>query len=293
MEHQIRLSIVSVCASVLIGYSHFAMADITSDTEKILNWAEKEFPQYFPEHQTTQNLDPWRYRFYPQTGIYAGINTADQNAYVLGGPFGNNDPVFIDTTAGLTAAITGSGGNGDIPACNTANIPDGFVYRQSGNVIEITTNGQCIKLPRDTNLCQPLEQPGDPVPTGISVLTKTEVLAAEWRGIQSSSFPPSYFGAQPGSSAICILNAPAEEHTDLIIHSDICWDMTEEMQAQLATIPDVTVTPPIGQATKMTITSTQVADCFQTNADTIYDAYTDEILKSPAPQIPDINIPGL
>jgi hypothetical protein len=295
MRHPIRSFIISVCASISIGYTHLAMADIVSDTETILNWAENAFPEFFPEHQTTQSIEPWLFRYYPQTDIYAGINTTDYNAYVLGGPFGN-EPVFISSSAGLVADIAGSGGNGDIPACNTANIPEGFVYRQSGNVIEITTNGQCIKLPRDTNLCEPPGQPepGEPVATGISVLTKTEVLASEWRGVQSS-IPLSFLGTQPGSSAVCILNTPTEEQIDLIINSDICLDVTEEMQEQLAAIPGVTVTPPIGQATKMTVTSTRVADCLQTDAETIYDMYTNEILRSPVPpQIPDIpNLPGL
>ncbi|MEQ1638725.1 MAG: hypothetical protein ABL903_18860 [Methylococcales bacterium] len=65
-----------------------AQADLTSDAESIFNWAEKIYPHYFPTQTTTQSLDVWRYRHYPEMGIYAGVNSSDGNVYVLGGEFG-------------------------------------------------------------------------------------------------------------------------------------------------------------------------------------------------------------
>lgn len=86
-----------------------ASADIASDIEKLLNWAEKTYPQYFPTQQTTQSFMPWLYRFYPDTGIYAGVNTNNNGVYVLGGPWGNENPIFIDFLPNLIGNLTVQG----------------------------------------------------------------------------------------------------------------------------------------------------------------------------------------
>jgi len=69
---------------------------LKNSVETILNWAEVQFPQYFPQKQLTQSFGPWQYRYYPSTGIYAGINNDDNGVYVLGGEFGQT-PLFVDT----------------------------------------------------------------------------------------------------------------------------------------------------------------------------------------------------
>lgn len=45
---------------------------------------------------------------------------------------------------------------------------------------------------------------------------------------------------------------------------------------QFEDIPGVTITPPITMATKDTTTTQSVANCFETDADTVYDAFTKE-----------------
>lgn len=85
----LRISVIYIfCSS--IGLSH-ALAQSISDTEKIFNWGENNFSQFFPDHQMTLTADPWRYRFYPSTNVYLG--TRDNQIFVLGGPFGNTDPL--------------------------------------------------------------------------------------------------------------------------------------------------------------------------------------------------------
>lgn len=54
--------------------------------DQLFNWAEINFPQYFPSHSTTLLEGPWRYRSYMQTGVLLGLNAGD--VYVTGGPFG-------------------------------------------------------------------------------------------------------------------------------------------------------------------------------------------------------------
>ncbi len=135
MKHHMKQIILSACTFLLLGNIHFASADIDSDSEILLNWAENNYSQYFPNHQVTQKIDPWIFRFYPDTGIYAGVNRGDNNVYVLGGPWGNN-PTLIDTLPNLM--VLANSGNNSIPACNTATAPAGLVYTQSGNVVNVT-----------------------------------------------------------------------------------------------------------------------------------------------------------
>ena len=90
-----------IYVSFLICNSNFVLADITSDTEKLLNWAESKYPEFFPGHSATQtNIEPWLYRFYPGTGVYAGVNkSANGDAVAV---WLENDPgVGIDSVWGI------------------------------------------------------------------------------------------------------------------------------------------------------------------------------------------------
>ncbi len=122
-------------------------ADLVSDSEQIMNDAQQVYPQFFPLSQTTQVFTPYRYRFYPSTGIYLGINQNDSGVYVQGGDFGNS-AVYIDNTINVIALLKsqiGSGNsNGRSAICDTRNIPTGFSYRHEGNTTFVTTNGQCL-----------------------------------------------------------------------------------------------------------------------------------------------------
>ncbi|MDP1551033.1 MAG: hypothetical protein Q8L97_12895 [Nitrosomonas sp.] len=101
MKHQIKQLTLFFCAMIFLGNFNFAAADTTSDTDTLLNWAENNYPTYFPTHQTTQSIAPWLFRFYPETNVYAGVNTNDNGVYVFGGPWGNTSPTYIDSLSNL------------------------------------------------------------------------------------------------------------------------------------------------------------------------------------------------
>lgn len=275
MKQRMKQLISSVCAFILLGSLNCAFADNASDTETLLNWAENTYPQIFPSRQATQNLEPWLYRFYPETGVYAGVNKTDQGVYVMGGQWGNN-PTYIDSLASMISLIQSSGGNGEIAACDTTNIPDGFSYSQSGDVVTVSTNGQCISIPTDTtNFC---ETPLQPSATGISVLSTSDVTSSEWSGITLSIpvDPSTFFN---GSFKSCTINAP-DEQTNLVVNTDICLDVTTQLEGSLSDLVSqgyATINPPITYAFKSTYTSKIVADCFATDADSVYDAFTNEV----------------
>ena len=275
MKNTSKKFVMGAYAISLSGNFHLAFAEVSSDTEFLLNWAESTYPAYFPTHQATQSIEPWLFRFYPDTGIYAGVNKSDNKVYVMGGPWGDN-PTIISPLADLIAQINNSGGNGSIPACNTANAPTGLTYTQSGNVVNVTTNGQCIPIPDSNSFCQ---TPQQTAASGISMLTSTNVTSSAINGI-TISIPgiPNPFESLASSFASgkhCTVNAPAEA-TNLIINSDTCFDITNSFGSLPTGIPGVTITPPVTLALKDTVTSQTVADCFATDAESIFDAFTNE-----------------
>ena len=104
MKKLIKQLTLLFCTLVFLGNISFAAADTASDTDTLLNWAENNYPTYFPTHQTTQSIAPWVFRFYPETNVYAGVNTSDNGVYVLGGPWGNINPTYIDSLSNLLLA---------------------------------------------------------------------------------------------------------------------------------------------------------------------------------------------
>lgn len=52
------------------------------EVERLLDWAETTFPQFFPTRAATLRDGPYRYRHYPQSGNYVGV--AGVEVYVLG-----------------------------------------------------------------------------------------------------------------------------------------------------------------------------------------------------------------
>ncbi len=101
MKNLIKQFILFSCTLIFAGSIHCASADTTGDTEILFNWAESNYSQYFPSHQTTSSVEPWLFRFYPETNIYLGVNTTDNGVYVLGGPWRNVSPTYLDSLPNL------------------------------------------------------------------------------------------------------------------------------------------------------------------------------------------------
>ncbi|SDW39535.1 hypothetical protein [Nitrosomonas oligotropha] len=272
--------ILSACTFIMIAHIQLAFATLSSDTEKLLNWAEKTFPQFFPNPQVTQNIEPWLFRYYPETGVYAGVNKSDNTAYVLGGPWGNN-PAVVDTLANLITQIDSSGGNSGIAGCDTTDALSGVSYSQSGTVVTVTTNGQCVTAPdiSKTNLCQ---VPQQTAASGVSMLGSNTITESRIEGL-STSIPglPNPFQAIVDAAANvkhCTMNAPAAT-ANLVVNSDLCLDITASISETLAGLPvtGIVVSPPVKYYTKGTYTSQTVSDCFNTDATTVSDAFTGEV----------------
>ncbi len=106
--YQFALLACILLASLSHRVSH---ADILNDTDTVLNWAESFYPQIFPSHQTTQVVEPWLYRYYPETNIYVGTNTNDNSVYFLGGDWEDKSPRYINNLSNLLKVAQSGGDN--------------------------------------------------------------------------------------------------------------------------------------------------------------------------------------
>lgn len=77
--------------------SPYGNASPASAVEQLLDFAQTSLPAYFPSNQTSQLFQRFRFRFYPETGIYLGVatdvslsdNLVESGVYVMGGAFGS------------------------------------------------------------------------------------------------------------------------------------------------------------------------------------------------------------
>lgn len=67
----------------------------TEAADALMDFGERQFPGYFPSPRPSESLPPFRFRYYPQTGIYLGVvvsadvHYALEGVYVMGGAFGS------------------------------------------------------------------------------------------------------------------------------------------------------------------------------------------------------------
>lgn len=103
-----------------------ASVDRATDTpeaaaDRLLDSAERQFPEYFPSPQPTQGTAVFRYRHYPQTGIYLGVVVGESaeyrldGVYVAGGPFGDK-PMHV----GARVSFVDTDGDGSLDADDIA-----------------------------------------------------------------------------------------------------------------------------------------------------------------------------
>jgi len=263
----------SPIAIALLFVMQTTQADLVSDGELIMDGAQKVYPEFFPSKEKTQVLEPWRFRFYPQTGIYVGVNQQDLGVYLLGGILGDS-PIYVNNSDAVLAMINSqlSANKNDNLICETSSAPDGFIYEQSDNTVNITTNGQCIKLPDNPNYCDvnpETDDVGAPVATNIHVLTTSDIAHFELQGL---SFPGiDDIARQAANTSTCIIHAPAE-FLNYTVNTDICLDITDTLSGYGL--------PILGRVTTHLVSSsfsTQVSDCFVTDADAITNIVTKEL----------------
>ncbi len=95
---------------------------VADRARQLLDHAERQYPQWFPDRLATASSPPFTYRYHPQTGIYVGVVVQPgmgyifDGVYVMGGPFGSV-PLYAGQ---VQAFITPSG-----PATARISLPPG------------------------------------------------------------------------------------------------------------------------------------------------------------------------
>ncbi|GAB4267478.1 MAG: hypothetical protein Kow0065_18070 [Methylomicrobium sp.] len=256
-----------------------AQADIVSDAEEIMNRGQQIFPQFFPSSQTTQTLPPWLFRYYPETGVYLGINQNDAGVYLMGGVFGNEPSFFASTGETLGMLRGGDNQTQKGQACNINSLPTGISVTQNGNTTNISTNGQCIKISEQQSFCEippETDNSGTPVATGIHMVTQVNLQTFEFGGINfSNDMLASMFKNQlqnSFSAKTCVIHAP--EQYNYTVNFDMCLDVTD----QFTEMSDLgTINPPVTVKYLGNSSSSIVPDCFNTDSTITTNLVTNEI----------------
>ncbi len=80
--------------------------------DQFMDWAERTYPAYFPDHQSNQGAGTLAYRFYPKSGNYLGVSGND--VLVLG-PISDN----VTRTVGTLAQFADSVASSPVPTAIT------------------------------------------------------------------------------------------------------------------------------------------------------------------------------
>ncbi|BCG64931.1 MAG: hypothetical protein methR_P2724 [Methyloprofundus sp.] len=275
----IAVSIVCVAQPV--------QADVSSDTAQIFELIAQLFSSEFTAGQPVLTFDTvWLYQV-GTSGVIVGVNQATGEVYLLGGAIGP-EPVLVGQSDAVVALLQGQASSTDSTGgieevCNTSSsVASGYSYSREGNVITVSTNGQCIEIPENQNYCEAtpeIDAAGAPVATGLHVLTQTNVESFNFSGLEYNipgmDSPLDSMAQGFANSGSCIINAPAD-FTNMTINTDICFDMTSQLSG-LSSIPGVlTITPPVTTSFMGTSVITTVSDCFATGALSITDIVTEQ-----------------
>lgn len=89
-------------ASTALRAAAAPQAATTVDADTLFNWAELTYPQFFPSRRTSAFSNPYTYRFYPETGNYAGV--AGDGVYVLG-PISGNQVSYVGSLSEFSCRV--------------------------------------------------------------------------------------------------------------------------------------------------------------------------------------------
>lgn len=72
------------------------------DAQALFDWAERNYPEFFPSHEVNRRFEAYTYRWYPGTGNYVGI--AGHDVYVLG-PLSNDELLRVGSLADFAPLV--------------------------------------------------------------------------------------------------------------------------------------------------------------------------------------------
>lgn len=141
-------SCVCLSLSSTSAFSNTGEEIILHNSNTIFNWAESQYFQYFPNHESLFSSDQntitsapgWLYRYYPSSDNYIGIK--ENNLYVAGTAFdaSPNDPMLISSVEEILSQIDTGETYANKISQSGASLPY-TVLRDDINQIEIRNGG--------------------------------------------------------------------------------------------------------------------------------------------------------
>lgn len=217
----------------------------------------------------------YNYRYYPTSKNYLAV--ANNKVYLLG-PASNNAIAEVGSVADFENQITGWQAKQPASTCDTNSVPAGMSYSQTGNTINVTTNG-CIAQPTGS-MCNSFS----PQATGVNVVLTVNAASMSLTGFNfkdpaianmMNSTLNSQMASGINNAKSCIQNAPSG-FTNTTVNMDVCFDVTSQMTgANMAGISSyVTIAPPVTMKMKGNTSFQVVPDCkTAAGVTSIYDAY--------------------
>lgn len=86
----------------ILGAPKAANTAALPSANELMDWAERVYWNFFPDHRATQSELPYLYRFYPATGNYLGV--ADTEVYVLG-PLSGGSVLRVGNLADFAGSV--------------------------------------------------------------------------------------------------------------------------------------------------------------------------------------------
>lgn len=134
------------CESPRLSRASRAAPSTPASADELFDWAERTYPQYFPSHRQTLEYAEYQYRFYPESGNYAGVAASSVFAMgpVTGGALTNLGDVAAFTCqafpyrCNLLSAVGGS--TIELASSGVLDLPGADVFIQADG-------GAIFKLP--------------------------------------------------------------------------------------------------------------------------------------------------
>jgi hypothetical protein len=162
------------------------------DATALMDWAEINYPQFFPTHEENKTLDPYIYRYYPDTENYLGL--AGDDIYVLG-PVSGKVLLKVGTVADFACRVypidncsptlTGTAASGKPLINATVTVKDA-----TGRVLAATTDASGnYSLPDVSTLQWPVlaRVEGGFVPCDPGILCLPAKNTEVWVGVSSAT----------------------------------------------------------------------------------------------------------
>ncbi len=108
---------------LILTFSSTSYASFNSDADAIFNWAENNYPDLLKSKQSSQNIDNWYYRHYPEDNVYVGVNAMGDVYSFIKNKLQREGSIedFFDRIHHSDIEITDNSGNGQ---CVNMPLPD-------------------------------------------------------------------------------------------------------------------------------------------------------------------------